>query len=75
MDDYKTVRAIADIDKYLGGADVVAFDFETSPMDDYRDVERAALDPHMADITGISLSVKEGTGIYVPFRHRGRGRA
>lgn len=71
MDDYKTVRAIADIDKYLGGADVVAFDFETSPMDDYRDVERAALDPHMADITGISLSVKEGTGIYVPFRHRG----
>jgi DNA polymerase-1 len=68
--DYKTVRAIADIDKYIGDAGVIAFDFETSPKDEYRGEEFAALDAHKSDITGVSLSVKAGTGIYVPLRHR-----
>ena len=70
MEAYQTVRDIADIEKYLKNAKVVAFDFETSACDEYREDERAALDPHKSDITGISLSVKSGTGIYVPLRHR-----
>jgi hypothetical protein len=32
MNEYKTIRSIADIDEYIGGTDVVAFDFETSPL-------------------------------------------
>jgi len=68
--DYRTVREVADIDKYIGDAGVIAFDFETSPKDEYRGEEFAALDAHKSDITGVSLSVKAGTGIYVPLRHR-----
>ena len=68
--DYKTVRDIADIDKYIGSADVIAFDFETSPKDEYRAEEKAALDPHKSYITGVSLSVEAGTGVYIPLRHR-----
>ena len=70
MQDYKTVREIADIEKYLGTADVVAFDFETAATEQYREEELAALDAHKADIVGISLSVKPGTAIYVPLRHQ-----
>ena len=29
---YSTIREIADIEKYLGNAGIVAFDFETSAM-------------------------------------------
>ena len=68
--DYKTVREIADIEKYIGTATIVSFDFETSATDDYREEEWAALDAHKSDITGISLAVKPGTGIYIPLRHR-----
>ncbi len=68
--DYLTVRTIADIENYIGGADVVAFDFETSPAAEYRDEEKAALDAHKADITGISISAEKGTGRYIPLRHR-----
>lgn len=68
--DYKTVREVADIDKYIGSADVIAFDFETSPNDEYRNEEKAALDAHKSDITGVSISVAAGTGIYIPLRHR-----
>lgn len=67
--DYRTVRSIADIADYLGDAEVVAFDFETSPLPDYREDDRASLDPHRADITGVSLSVEPGTGVYIPLRH------
>ena len=70
MNDYKTIRSITDIDEYIGGADVVAFDFETSPTDEYRADDQAALDPHKADITGVSISVEKGTGRYIPLRHR-----
>ena len=54
----------------------MAFDFETAPLEEYRAEERAALDAHKAAITGMSLSVSEGSGIYVPLRHRaGRNAA
>lgn len=51
--DYKTVREIADIEKYIGTATIVSFDFETSATDDYRKEEWAALDAHKSNITGI----------------------
>ncbi len=67
---YKTVREIPDIARYLGNADTVAFDFETAATEAYRDEPYAALDAHKSDVTGISLSVQPGTAIYVPLRHR-----
>ena len=73
--DYRTVRSIADIADYLGDAEVVAFDFETSPLPDYREDDRASLDPHRAEITGVSLSVEPGTGVYIPLRHISGGNA
>lgn len=67
---YKTVREISEIERYLGNADTVAFDFETAAAEQHRDDTRAALDAHKSDIVGISLSVAPGTAIYVPLRHR-----
>lgn len=73
---YTCVLTLKKIQEYLAGADVVAFDFETSPTEDYRAEERAALDAHRAAITGVSLSVAEDSGIYIPLRHRiGRNAA
>ena len=68
--EYTCVLTLKKIQEYLAGADVVGFDFETSPLDEYRDEEWAALDAHKAAITGVSFSVAEGSGIYVPLRHR-----
>lgn len=67
---YSCVTTLNKIKEYLAGAAVVAFDFETSPKEAYRTEERAALDAHKADITGVSFSVSEGSGIYVPLRHK-----
>lgn len=67
---YECVTVLGKIKEYLAGAAIVAFDFETSPLEEYRAEERAALDAHKAEITGVSFSVSEGSGIYVPFRHR-----
>ena len=63
------------IEAYLQGAPVVAFDFETAPLLQYRNDPKAALDAHRAFIVGISLSVAEGSAIYVPLRHLGAGNA
>lgn len=71
--DYLCVNTLNEIKEYLTGAAVVAFDFETSPRDEYRNEERAALDAHKAGITGVSFSVSEGSAIYVPMRHRDGG--
>lgn len=71
--DYSCVNTLNEIKEYLAGAAVVAFDFETSPWDEYRNEERAALDAHKAGITGVSFSVSEGSAIYVPMRHKGGG--
>lgn len=68
--DYTCVLTLNKIKAYLAGAAVVGFDFETSPLEEYRSEERAALDAHKAAITGVSLSVAQGSGIYVPLRHR-----
>ena len=67
---YSCVTTLTKIKEYLAGAALVAFDFETSPLDEYRSEERAALDTHKVSITGVSFSVSEGSGIYVPLRHR-----
>lgn len=68
--DYTCVLTLKKIKDYLAGAAVVGFDFETSPLDEYRSEKRAALDAHKSAITGVSFSVSEGSGIYVPLRHR-----
>lgn len=68
---YKCVTDVQKVENYLKGAVEVAFDFETSPMEEYRNDEFVALDPHKADIVGISLSIREGAGIYIPLRHKG----
>lgn len=67
---YQCITTLPDLKAYLGDSRIVAFDFETSPLDAYRDVPMAALDPAMAQITGVSFSVAEGTAVYVPLRHR-----
>ena len=67
---YACVRSVSEIKDYLAGSSIVAFDIETAPEDKYRNVPGAALDPHMSKIAGISFSVAEGSGIYVPMRHR-----
>jgi DNA polymerase-1 len=67
---YKCVLDIAELKAYLAGAKAVAFDFETAPMDEYREIERAALDPHKAQIVGVSFSVSEDSGVYLPLAHR-----
>lgn len=68
--DYKSVITLDEIRAYLKGAEIIAFDFETSPTDAYRDEEKAALDAHKSIIAGVSFSVSEGTAIYVPLSHR-----
>ncbi|GFR34746.1 bifunctional 3'-5' exonuclease/DNA polymerase [Thermobrachium celere] len=67
---YKCVYTLAEIQEYLRNNSLIAFDFETSPRDKWRNDKSAALDAHKADITGISFSVSDGTAIYVPLKHR-----
>ena len=66
---YRCETNLQEIEKYLRGAGVVAFDFETAPLPAYRDDNKAALDAHRSHIVGVSLSVAEGSAIYVPLRH------
>jgi DNA polymerase-1 len=73
--DYRRVTTLKEIQEYLGASNLVAFDFETAPLDEYRHDDKAALDAHKAVIVGVSLSVSEGTGVYVPLRHRTGGNA
>ena len=60
---YRCENDLATIKDYLQNAVVVAFDFETAPLLQYRDDPRAALDAHRACIVGISLSTSEGSAI------------
>lgn len=66
---YRCETDLRKIEQYLHKADVVAFDFETAPMPAYREDDKAALDAHRSHIVGVSLSVAEGSAIYVPLRH------
>ena len=66
---YRCETDLRKIEQYLHKADVVAFDFETAPLPAYREDGKAALDAHRSHIVGVSLSVAEGSAIYVPLRH------
>jgi len=70
MENYRCVTSVQEIQEYIGNAEVVAFDYETSPNEPYRMEEKAALDPHKSHIVGCSFSIKEHTGIYVPVAHK-----
>ena len=72
---YRCETGLAAIKDYLQNAVVVAFDFETAPLLQYRGDPRAALDAHRACIVGISLSVAEGSAIYIPLEHFDGGNA
>lgn len=67
---YTCATSIPEIEAYINGSKLIAFDYETAPKDPYRDEDKASLDPAKADIVGVSFSIKPGTGIYVPIRHR-----
>ena len=67
---YNLAKTAQDIKNYLGSHNLLALDIETSPKNEYRNDHKAALDSNKAEITGISLSVENGTGIYIPLRHR-----
>lgn len=68
---YRLVTKLCDVKEYLSGAAVVAFDFETAPLKEWRNTPKSALDPHKAQIVGISLCVSEGNAVYIPLRHVG----
>jgi len=68
--DYNIIYTSKEIHAYIGEAGIVAFDFETAPDDKWRDEPKAALDAHKAHIVGISLSVKEGSAVYIPLAHK-----
>lgn len=74
MGNYKVVFTISEVMNYLNLHDnkVVAFDIECAPKNNElrQSDKNAALDPNKGHIVGISFSVKEGTGIYIPLRHR-----
>lgn len=67
---YKLVLDKQKIKSYIKNHRFLALDIEISPFNKYRNNEKASLDAHKSSITGISFSVKEGTGIYVPFNHK-----
>ncbi|MDR1262971.1 MAG: bifunctional 3'-5' exonuclease/DNA polymerase, partial [Oscillospiraceae bacterium] len=66
---YHMTTDVGEVRKHLSGAKVVAFDFETAPDDAWRDDPKASLDPHKAHVVGMSFSITEGDGIYLPIDH------
>jgi DNA polymerase-1 len=68
--DYRCVLNIIELQEYITGKRLIAFDFETAPTGKFREDGRAALDPYKSVIVGISFSVEEGTAIYVPLNHK-----
>ena len=67
---YKLAKAVNEIQDYIGNSNLLALDIETSPIKKYRNDKKASLDSNKSEITGISLSVSSGTGIYIPLRHQ-----
>ncbi|MDR1599640.1 MAG: hypothetical protein LBS11_07200 [Oscillospiraceae bacterium] len=55
--------------RYLSGARVVAFNFETNPDPQWRDNSKAALDSHRSHIVGVSFSIASGNAVYLPIHH------
>ena len=70
MSEYKLAKSTDEVRNYLNNADIISFDFETAPNDEYREEAMAAIDPHKSHIVGVSFSVKAGTGIYAPIAHK-----
>ena len=67
---YKLAKTVDEIAKYLCGHNLIGLDVETSPKKQYRTDTKASLDSNKSQIVGISLSVKNGTGIYIPLCHK-----
>lgn len=68
--DYKLALNKEEIARYIENFKLLALDIETSPLPQYRNDEKSALDAHKSTITGMSFSVSKGSGIYVPFHHK-----
>mgnify|MGYP001088816481 CR=1 FL=1 len=68
--EYKLALNKEEIAKYIENFKLLALDIETSPLSQYRNDEKSALDAHKSTITGMSFSVSKGSGIYVPFHHK-----
>ncbi|WP_347451369.1 hypothetical protein [Acetoanaerobium noterae] len=66
---FKPIYTLQQLQTYLSDAPIVAFDFETAPNEKYRNEDKAALDAHKSHIAGISFSVAEGSGVYLPITH------
>ena len=54
---YKPIHTLDELQTYLSGATVVAFDFETAPTEKYRKEDKAALDAHKSRIVPASQQV------------------
>lgn len=67
---YGLALTLQEIKQYIGDSKLIALDIETAPLSEFRDDPKAPFDAHKSAITGISFSVSEGTGIYVPLRHK-----
>lgn len=68
--EYKLALNREEIARYIEKFKLLALDIETSPLSQYRNDEKSALDAHKSTITGMSFSVSKGSGIYVPFHHK-----
>lgn len=68
--EYKLALNKEEIAKYIENFKLLALDIETSPLPQYRNDEKSALDAHKSTITGMSFSVSKGSGIYVPLHHK-----
>jgi DNA polymerase-1 len=66
---YKPIYTLEALQSYLTNATHAAFDIETAPDNVYRREEKAALDAHKSRIVGMSFSVSEGDGVYLPLTH------
>lgn len=67
---YKCVTSLEELKAYLGDSKLVSFDYETSPDDDWRQDDKAALDAHRAHIVECSYSIAPHTGVSVPLCHK-----
>jgi len=67
--DYRIVTETEEAREYIRGATVVAFDFEVAPDPEYRQEEKAALDPAKSHICTMSLSVAPRNAIMIPVAH------
>jgi DNA polymerase-1 len=72
---YQCITSLGELQAYLSESEIVAFDFETSPGEQWRHEPKAALDPHKAHIVGVSFSVAEGSAVYVPMEHYAENNA